>query len=406
MKVIISTFGPLHLMKSAESLTKYTEVKIIQGWIPKWWNKWLIPLVSYVIGRDIRKSFRKRIPSGVASNISLGIPEFLRWIINLLRIGDMLKMPYYANYCYGFMSRLYISDADIFHVRSGSGGGGAIEKAKKEGMKVVVDHSIAHPAFMEKQLRPEYNKNGVLFDLGTNSTVWENIIKDCYKADVLLVNSRFVKDTFIEQGYPENKIRIVYLGVRNDFMGIKKNYSISRSTKVLFTGGFNFRKGAEYILQAMSLLEKDDFPFEMTVVGDYSSAESLLNTYNIKHINLIGTVPQEDLKSYLMSSDLYLFPSLAEGCASSGMEAMAAGLPVITTRESGLPIVHEETGYMVPVKDAYSIAEAIKQLTNNLELREKLGRNANKLICTEYTWDKYALNVFSIYKELQKDEND
>ncbi len=45
-KVILSTFGPLHLIKSAEFLSKYVDIEVVQGWIPQWWNKWLIGIAS------------------------------------------------------------------------------------------------------------------------------------------------------------------------------------------------------------------------------------------------------------------------------------------------------------------------------------------------------------------------
>ena len=62
---------------------------------------------------------------------------------------------------------------------------------------------------------------------------------------------------------------------------------------------------------------------------------------------------------HLAKADVYVFPSLAEGCASSGMEAMAAGLPVITTRESGLPIRHGENGWLIASKSEQAISDAI-----------------------------------------------
>ena len=78
---------------------------------------------------------------------------------------------------YGNMSCRYLKDAKIFHVRSGSGRGGAIEKAHKKGMKVIVDHSIAHPLFMEKQLKKEYDKFKLSFGLSSHTPLWKEVIK-------------------------------------------------------------------------------------------------------------------------------------------------------------------------------------------------------------------------------------
>lgn len=68
------------------------------------------------------------------------------------------------------------------------------------------------------------------------------MVSDCEKADVVLVNSDFVKQTFIDTGFDPNKIKVAYLGVRNDFFGLKHDYSIDGKLKILFTGGFGFRR--------------------------------------------------------------------------------------------------------------------------------------------------------------------
>ena len=286
--------------------------------------------------------------------------------------------------------------ASIFHVRSGAGHGGAIKLAHKLGIPVVVDHSIAHPAYMEKHLRAEYEKNGAVFDLGTSSPFWRLVIEDCEWADALLVNSYFVSDTFIEQGYPAEKIKVVYLGTRPDFFGVRSVKAVNRGERklrLLFTGGFGFRKGAEYILDAVKILAaKVSLPFEMDVVGDYSGAKGLIEKHRNEKLPIVfhGPVPQDDLKRFLAQSDIYVFPSLAEGCACSGMEAMAAGLCVVATHEAGFPIVDGVNGCIVPGKNAEAVADKILQLMAHPEDIDRMGSEAADLIHTKYTWERYA----------------
>lgn len=402
IKVILSTRGPLHLIKSAEYLSEKVDIRVIQGWIPRWWNRWLIPIVSKIVGRDLSKSFIKRTPTCLRErNISIGFPEMLEWFCKCFKISTPQKYNMLVSTLYGRMSIKYLQNAAIFHVRSGSGSGGAIETAQKRGMKVVVDHSIAHPAFMDKQLREEYVKNGTPFDLGMDNPFWAGIITECKKSDIVLVNSEFVKKTFVENGFSPDKIRVVYLGVRKDFWSLKQDYCLNDDKlKILFTGGFGFRKGAEYILRALCKLDDMGFNYEMTVVGDYRGAMALMETYKPKHIHLVSTVPQIELKKYLSANDVYLFPSLCEGCASSGMEAMAAGMPVIATRESGLPIEDGLEGVIVPSKDVDSIIKSLISLATDKLLRKKLGCNAASKIRENYTWEKYADNVIKVYKDL------
>lgn len=402
MKVILSTFGPLHLIKSAEYLSRQIDIEVIQGWIPSWWNKWFLSIASKIVGRDLFKAFKRRTPVCLkGKNNSVALAEFYLWACKLFKLQSSLISSYNAACLYGMCSKRLIRNAQIFHVRSGSGFNGAIEKARSQGMKIIVDHSIAHPAFMDKQLRKEYERYGSVFNLGLDNPFWNGIIEDCKKADIVLVNSQFVKDTFVQNGFEEEKIKICLLGVREDFNSIKKDYEIKNSTlKILFTGGFGFRKGAEYILKALSELDKEGFKYEFTCVGDSTSAVGMIESIGPKHVNRIGTIPQDELKKYLAEYDVYLFPSLCEGCASSGMEAMSAGLPVIATKESGLPIEDGYDGIIIKSKNVEAIKSALKTIAADISLRKKLGVSASKKIRENYTWEKYAENVISIYNTL------
>lgn len=402
IKVILSTFGPLHLIKSAEFLSELVDISVIQGWIPKWWNRWLIAIASWIIGRDLSKSFKKRTPQCLEGrNYSIGYPEFYQNIAG--RVNTNLshdEIAWRAAAKFGRLSKIYISGADIFHVRSGSGRGGAIDKARNEGMKIVVDHSIAHPAFMDAFLRSEFDKNGAVFSMGMDSTFWKGVLADCNDADRLLVNSYFVRDTFVENGYDDNKISVVYLGVRKDFVRLKKTYEIRGKLRLLFTGSFGFRKGGEYLLRAMQELDGLGVDYEMTIVGSYE--KQLVEKFRPKNLNLVGFVPQDELKKYLSESDVYVFPSLCEGCASSAMEAMAAGLPVIATKETGLPAVNGESAKIIEPKNVKAIVDAILDLRESKQRRAVIGQNAASLISSQYTWEKYAENVMEVYQDVLK----
>lgn len=398
MKIILSTFGPLHLIKSAEALSKYVEVKIIQGWIPTWWNKWLLVFLDRIVGYKLSKTINKRTPMGLkATNIGIGLPEFYLWFTRFYLKNKNANVI--AAKLYGKLSIRYIKNADIFHVRSGSGLGGAIEKAKDKGMKVIVDHSIAHPSFMDMQLKPEFDKYNLIFNLGTYNRFWQSVLDDCSKADILLVNSNFVKDTFVNAGYDSNKIKVVYLGVRDDFSELKKDYKINGPIKLLFTGSFGFRKGGEYILKAIKKMEKANIDIHLTIIGGVTGAQELLKRYPVKNIKCTGVIPQDEMKIYLSEADIYIFPSLCEGCAQSGMEALKAGLPVIATYESGLPIINGKNGIIIESKNEDAIVKAIIELKENNELRQSLGKNAAYLM-KDYTWDKYARNICDIYESL------
>ena len=423
IKSILSIgYGRLHLVQSAECLSKVgVDVSLLCGWMPKKTNSFIVWLCSKIVGRNIAPGLKKRIVM-LDPNLNVRVRScaWVEFVSNALLLFDrrILRKKLHSVvetfvwFIFGWQTRRAVkreiirNGAKVFHVRSGAGHGGAIRMAKRLGVPVLVDHSIAHPKYMENHLRSEYEKNGTRFDFGTSSSFWQLVVEDCKWADVLLVNSYFVRDTFLEQGFSADKIRVAYLGVRSDFFGLREITTKGlrdRKVKLLFTGGFGFRKGGEYIFGALKILKENlGDVFEMDVVGSYAEAEALIKRYEKYNLPITfhGHVPQDDLKEFLANSDIYVFPSLAEGCASSGMEAMAAGLCVVATKESGLPIDDGVNGCVVPSKDAKFLAEKIQMLLETPSGIDRMGASAAKLIRENYTWEKYAETVKSIYSEI------
>lgn len=415
--ILSSGYGRLHFVQSASWLGKAgVVVKLVCGWVPQSPDSWVVRFCSKIVGRDLSAGMRKRaieLPSD-GEVLPCAWADFMCQGMFLIeqKIFRGRLLSFFAAVAwkiFGWQSRKYIKELgvrgrSVFHVRSGAGHGGAIQLARRLHIPVIVDHSIAHPAFMEEHLRCEYEKNGEVFNLGISSRFWRLVAEDCEWADILLVNSFFVRDTFIEQGYPAEKIKVVYLGTRPDFFGLRVVRAADRRDRpirLLFTGNFCFRKGAEYLLRAVRILcEQSVIPFEMDVVGSYD--KRMVEQFNASSlpVKFHGPIPQDDLKNFLSQSDIYVFPSLAEGCACSGMEAMAAGLCVVGTHESGFPIEDGVNGYIVPGKDAQAIADKILFLMNNPSEIDRLGIAAAELIRTKYTWEQYAENVKRIYEEM------
>jgi len=422
ISVILSCgYGRLHLMQSAEWLNnRGMPVWLVCGWVPKRHDGLFVRLCSFLVGRNLSPGMKKRqvkldgkskvVPCTLSDFLFQGLcfidnhlfkSVFHEWIrlITWKLLGFHIKNVLMT-------AKKSSDDSFILHLRSGTGHGGAIMLARKLGVPVVVDHSIAHPAFMDRQLADEYARNNRKLDIGIKSPFWRMVAQDCEWADVVLVNSSFVKRTLVEQGIPPNKICVIYLGVRSDFLGLRrhvKNHDTRRPLKLLFTGGFCIRKGAEYILEALKIvMGQAACSVEMDVVGSYEDANDLIARNHAFNLPIVfhGPKPQDELKRYLSASDIYVFPSLAEGCASSGMEAMAAGLCVIATEESGLPIEDGKTGIIVPSKDANAIAEKILMLMDNRAEIDRLGQNAMELIRDNYSWERYADNVVNLYNTM------
>lgn len=406
MRVIISIgHGRLHLLSSAYWIAKAgVSVRLLCGWVPKKPNGLLVRIASRLVGRDLSAGFRKRVLAQPNYDVcSCAYAEIVDQMLRLFCRAFGISTHCVSSFgwsLWGFQSCFFLKKADVFHCRSGAGQGGAITKAKRLGMKVLVDHSALHPAKSEQNLKDDYARWGQEIAIAPNKGVWKNVLKDCRDADIIMVNANHIRDSFVEFGFPSEKLRVVYLGVREDFQSLKRNYNADGTFKVLFTGAFTLLKGAEYILESLRILVGRDVPVHYDIVGSVDIPQELRDKYEDFPITYHGAVPQDELKAFLSDADIYLFPSLADGCAQSGMEALAAGLPVVATYQSGLPITDGETGCIVPMKEAQAIADKVTWLVMNEAARERLGRNASEMMRSKYTWPQYAENVKGLYEEL------
>lgn len=403
MKVIISYNGDFYTNQTAALVSENENVTLIQSYVPgriaTWFsqhfpNNWL--------SKKIKSANRRRANSSKMRSVNSLWVEVYYYIMKAIT-RDAVKARALWSEKFGRYSCKYIKDAQIFHVRSGSGQGGAIACAKRHGMITLVDHSIAHEDEMISVLKPEYEKHGIEYQLDSTSAFWNLVIQDCKHGDYILVNSDYVKRSFVEHGYEADKIKVVYLGVRKDWFGIKKSYDIQDKIKLLFVGGVTLRKGCYYILESLQLLRDKGIPFEINMIGNTSELTDIIKKYDTKEINFIPSVPYDELKNYYANNDAFLFPSLSEGSTRAGMEAMGAGMPVILTDNCGNPVEDGVNGIIVPIKDSKAIADAVEKLYKSKELREHLGRAAADTIATKYTWEKYAENISKVYREIIKD---
>ena len=406
IRVVLATgHGPLHFIESGMWIAKSgIQLRVIFGWVPKRADSFLCRMASKIVGRDLSAGLKRRmLPNAPFEIVTTAFSEIMNQLAR--RICVLFgKHPHLVDSwtwsLLGFQSRQYLKGFDILQVRTGAGQGGLIKAAKKRGMKVIADHSALHPITCGNNLRDDYARWGQTLAIGHGLGVWKNVEADCQQADVVVVNADHIKDSFIENGYSPEKIKVAYLGVRKDFMGIKTEYRKSGTVKILYTGAFSILKGAEYLLKSIHILAERGVDVECIIVGNVDAPIALCEQYAHLPVKYVGRIPQDELVTYLKDCDIYLFPSLADGCAKSGMEAMAAGMCVVATRESGLPVTDGENGCFVPKKDAMAIADKIEWLAAKPEERERLGRNAAKLIMENYTWEKYVETITKIYEEL------
>jgi glycosyltransferase involved in cell wall biosynthesis len=406
LKAIIATgFGKLHFHETARALAAAgVEVNFLTGWVPKDNQTALVNLVGKVLGEKhlaARMAAREiRIPGATVTPVAW--VEVAGTFIKLIQRTRVIPL----DLAYGMEfrvaawgSRKYLKDADLLLVRSGAGQSGAIQKARKNGMAIVTDHSIAHPAFMHEALREEFARFGMAAGYDAQADLWKLVLRDCADADLLLVNSDFVKKTFVEQGYPVNKVRVAYLGVREEFFDLKRDYRIDGPVRILFTGNFDIRKGVRILLEAIRQCRRSGLDVRLELMGNLGNGAPCLQPGDEIFFSHTPFAPLTQVAAAFAGADLFVFPTFAEGSSRSGMEAAAAGLPIITTENCGLPLQHGKSAIYVPVNDAACLAEAIGLLSADEGLRTSIGRNAMRTVTENYTWVQYGRQVAQYLKE-------
>ncbi len=406
MKAIVATgFGKLHFHETARALAAAgVEVNFLTGWVPKDNQTALVELLGKFLGeRNLaaRMAARQiRIPGVSVTPVAwvefggTGIRLFQRTGVIPLDLAYGMEFRLAA-----WGSRKHLKDADVLLVRSGAGQSGAISRARRNGLAVVTDHSIAHPAFMHRALREEFARFGLPAGYDPRADLWKLVLRDCAEADLLLVNSDFVKQTFVEEGYPAEKVRVAYLGVREEFFDLKRDYRIDGPVKILFTGNFDIRKGVRLLLEAIRSGRRSGLDLRLELMGNLGNGASCLQPGDDQFFTHTAFAPPHQVAAAFARADLFVFPTFAEGSSRSGMEAAAAGLPIITTENCGLPLEHGKSAVYVPVNDSDALAEAICQLSSQEGLREQLGKNAMTTVTEHYTWTRYGYQVAEYLQE-------
>lgn len=189
---------------------------------------------------------------------------------------------------------------------------------------------------------------------------------------------------------------------------VRRKLKIPNKQKIIvFVGTLRPVKGLKYLIQAMDIIAKHDTLVKLMLVGDGEERQSLQEL--VKELDLenrvifMGKVSNEEVPEYMVAADVFVLPSLQEGFGIVNLEAMACGLPIVTTNVKGLPeiVKHGENGLLVEPKNPAQIAEKVLQLLENSELRERISRN-NRERVKNYTWERVINSLEEVYKAVRK----
>lgn len=172
---------------------------------------------------------------------------------------------------------------------------------------------------------------------------------------------------------------------------------------LLFVGTLRPVKGVSYLIQAMYILISKGYNnINLNIIGDGEdrvSLEDLVTRLGLtKNVTFTGHASPELVPYYMCSSDIFVLPSISEGLPLVILEAMASGLPIITTNVRGLPeiVIDHENGLMVKSKSANDLADKILEIIHDNKLRENIIKN-NIQKSYSYSWEIITDRLYNIY---------
>jgi colanic acid/amylovoran biosynthesis glycosyltransferase len=227
--------------------------------------------------------------------------------------------------------------------------------------------------------------------------------------------SQFTKQ-FITNLVPgvDQKIHIVRCGLSPaDFLPPVSKLS-SNLPLILFVAQLAERKGTPVLVEACKILVERNMPFQCVIIGNgpqWPLVNQLIEQYNLQDvIKLTGALFQEQVKEYLNQADIFVMPCIRtdtgdmDGIPVALMEAMAMEIATVSTYVSGIPelIENEQSGLLVPERDAAALANALQRLIQDSPLRIQLGKNGRKKVIQEFDIHQSAEQLAILFESYTK----
>ncbi len=395
---------PASLNKAGALEHFYTDICAVKGW-PKYLN--YIP--ENLRPASVRR-LAGRIPKGVPLKKLTSFPELgVSYAYRLSRARSLQEQLEVFNWVgeqfaqridrYGF------GEADTVYIFDHNGLD-LINKAKAMGLKTVVDvtvppYKVDQEILAEERERfPGWEAEDNIANEGTAELLDSMGMEAWKSADVLVCGSDYVKQRVVDCGAPADRCTVVPYGVRG--LGVRKvsDKEWTGRLKVLTVGTVSLRKGSPYVLEAAKRLS-EYASFRM--VGEVKVLPEAVKELS-RYINLVGAAPRSDMEQHYKWADVFLLPSLSEGSATAAYEALAYGLPVICTHNTGSVVRDGIEGFIIEPRNAGAIVERLLQLGSSHSLRKDMSERA-VLRAGRYTHSRYGKNLLSAISKIPASGN-
>jgi glycosyltransferase involved in cell wall biosynthesis len=277
----------------------------------------------------------------------------------------------------------------------------SLATARRLGMTTIVERGSAHIEWQRNELMEEARLTGLSVETPHARTV-EQELAEYEAADFIAVPSAFAARTFVSRGVSASKLLVNAYGV--DLKLFTPGAAIrqpatgpAQGLRVLHVGRVSAQKGVHYLVDAVARIPGA----RLTLVGalDIGIDETVRHKANI---SVVGAVPGHELPKWYLAADVFCLLSVQDGFGLVIVQAMAMGLPVIATSNTGAAELIEDgvTGFIVPPRDPAATAARLQQLADAPALRHEMGARARARVSEAFDWAHYGARARAHYSRI------
>lgn len=270
--------------------------------------------------------------------------------------------------------------------------------AERCGALKVIDCPNSHPTTLHGFWQREFDLWCPGDKIPIPTRMFARMNRDLERADLIIVQSRFCRESMVLNGIPEDKVLINPMGVDTSIFRKRERPPVTPRFACVAT--ISLRKGHQYLFRAFQIVKKRLPNAELVCAGPYKHDfrfEKPKWTGTFTHCPSLSHPQVADL---LQNSTAFVFPSQEEGIARAQVEALASGLPVIGTHYGGASTLVDDgvEGFIVRGRDPQHIADAMIKLALDTDLNQRMGEAAFRKGSLRNTWQDYGDRLLAEYQ--------
>lgn len=272
----------------------------------------------------------------------------------------------------------------------------------------IMDVSIAQRDYLRKVLQHEIDETGINQIKEDHFSYWNKTMvhndrEGCKNIDYFLAPSQFVRNSLLEAGIKNRQIKIVPYGVNVSQFTPNPDKEYNGRLKLLYVGSVSYRKGLHRLLKVIS----ENTDTDLFIAGGYNATSKLYLKYkDNSNIHFMGFVTRDKLNALYNNCHAFVLPSLCEGMAMVGLEAMSAGLPIICSKNTGVNdvVVDGINGYVYDYNDELTLQKYINIFKQDRNCIRRMSVEA-RATALQYSWEHYHERVVKAIKECVNQKN-